>query len=108
MRGAGEHMQKNSATRIVRALPTVAVSASLAAGYAAPPAPEVGYAAVTQNVVQATAGFVPTGPATLPSDPVLSGPHPEIFYVQTKSGCTRRTSGRRGDWGDDPAANGTR
>lgn len=69
--------------RKVRALGAVTASAAFAAGCATPPSPEVGYAAVTNKIVQAAAGLEPASPATLPPEPALSGPHPEIFYVRT-------------------------
>ena len=75
-------MRKIRATRTVRALPAAALSACLAAGCATPPAPEAGYAAVTHNVVQASAGYESVGPATLPPEPALSGVHDEAFYVR--------------------------
>lgn len=66
--------------RIIRALSIM--TAASAAGCAAAPPPERGYAAVQNNIVLASAGMESTRSATLPLESDLSGPHDESFYLR--------------------------
>ncbi|MGC1272238.1 MAG: TolC family protein [Planctomycetaceae bacterium] len=74
-------MRKIRAVRKVRALPAAAVVAVLVGGCATPPSPESGYSTVLHDVVQASANYETDGPATLPTEESLSGPHDVTFYV---------------------------
>nr|MBA3315112.1 TolC family protein [Planctomycetaceae bacterium] len=66
--------------RIIRALSFAA--ASTAVGCATGPPAERGYAAVTNQIVLASANVESVGPATLPFEQDLSGPHDEAFYLR--------------------------
>ncbi len=65
---------------IVRALPCAIILAVV--GCATAPLADRGYSTVTREVMLASTGASPAGPATLPLEADLSGPHDEGFYLQ--------------------------
>lgn len=67
--------------RIICAL-TVAAAAIIIVGCRSTPSAEQGYAAVTRDIVLASAHTEVVAPATLPVEDDLSGPHDRAFYLQ--------------------------